>query len=133
MIFAFCGCDTGTRYQFATYNDAKLDRTVLGASLPEFMPASARDINGWYHVEMNEETVEFTFSASDKTAMIFSFSPVSDPKSVCMNEGLMSRRWSDVSKSDKFEFYSRTANKLTECLGIDTDRWRAYYWALPRR
>lgn len=128
---ACCGCDIGTTYQFETYADAKSDKTVRGASLPEFVPASARDINGWYHVETNEQTVEFTLAASDKESMITLFSLAHDPKSVCTSGGLMSQRWSAVYQSNRFEFYSRTDDKLTECLGVNIDRWRAYYWTVP--
>lgn len=128
-----CGCDAGTKYQFATYGEAKSDKTVIGASIPEFVPASAHDINGWYHVETNEQTLEFTLAEPDKAAMIMSFSPVQNSNSICASESFLSRDWSDVRKSDRFEFYFRRDEKLTDCLSVNIDRWRAYYWSFPTK
>lgn len=121
--------DSGTKYQFATYQDAKADKTVIGASLPEFVPASAREIVGWYHVETNRQTTEFSFAPSDRYGMVSSFSPASNSKMICTNDGLHSWSWSDIRKGNRFEFYSKKAlGGSIDCLSIDIDRSRAYYW-----
>jgi hypothetical protein len=135
MILALvcCGCDSGTKYHFETYAEAKSDKTVIGASIPDFVPASSRDINGWYHVETNEQTLEFTFAEPDRAAMIMSFSPVQESKSICTRESLMSRSWSDLRQSDRFEFYFRENEKLNDCLSVNIDQWRAYYWSVPAK
>jgi hypothetical protein len=131
LVLVCCGCDSGTKYHFENYSEAKSDKTVIGASLPGFVPASARDIDGWYHIETNEQTLEFTLAEPDKATMIISFSPVQNLKSICTRESLMSRGWSDVRQGDRFEFYFKTDEKLTECLGINIDRQRVYYWSFP--
>jgi hypothetical protein len=130
LIALVCsGCDSGTKYRFTTFNDAKADKTIVGASLPEFVPSSARDIVGWYHVETNQQTAEFTFAPTDRDVMISMFAVVTDLNAACSNDKLHSRSWSDINKAAKFTFYTRkVSDSLVDCLSIDEDRSRAYYW-----
>jgi hypothetical protein len=129
VVLGCAGCDSGTKYRFATYSDAKADKTILGASIPEFVPSSARQIVGWYHVETNQQTTEFSFASSDLNRIVSSFSELGDSTSVCSIDSLHSWNWSDIRKSSKFRFYSRKMpDGPFDCLSIDTDRSRAYYW-----
>src|SRR5258708_1496294 len=80
--------DTSAHYQYATYADMKNDKNVRAATVPSFVPSSAREIAGRYSVEFNTQTLEFTFDRKDKAPMTSAYQRVAGAESDSIQQKL---------------------------------------------
>lgn len=129
LLALFTACDRGTNYSFSTYKEAKQDTSVLGASIPDFLPESSRDIKGWYSVELNEQIVEFSYSSKDESLLVDSFNPVYTAEETVAKNEFQKYRWNATNSGQRLRFYKKQSVGRVEYLA--TDGSRAYYWSRP--
>lgn len=124
-------CDSGTTYRYASYREIQADVSVTAASVPEFVPRSATEINGWFHVELGQQSVEFKFSPSDAKTMSASFLPVSPDKKVAIQSEFTRKSWNGQPSEGALEYFVRTDRGRLEYLAVDPSQSRAYFWSHP--
>jgi hypothetical protein len=129
LLGLLAACDRGTNYSFSTYKEARQDTSVVGASVPDFLPESSRDIKGWYSVELNEQIVEFAYSAKDESLLVASFRPISAAEETAAKSEFQKYRWSNANTGRPLHFYKKEMKGRVEHLAIDGTH--AYYWSRP--
>jgi len=126
--------DTSTHYEYATYADIKNDRSVHAATVPSFVPRSAREIAGRYNVEFNTQTLEFTFDPKDEASMTSAFQRVSGAEADTIEKKLRGSRWKkDFPSSSDSEVFVRHSHDVVEYLAIDAKNARVYYAEEPSK
>lgn len=124
--------DGGTNYEYATLSDVKNDSSVQAASIPEFVPASAREIVGWYHVETNRQTLEFTFAIADKNLLEHEFKQAKEGEAKEIVEKLGKYRWkTNFPSRQEAVVLSRSGAAGREYLVINSNSLRAFYLLEP--
>lgn len=122
LLGLLAACDRRTNYSFSTYREAKQDTSVIGVSVPDFLPESSRDIKGWY-------SVEFTYSTKDEPLLVALFSPVSVAEETAAKNEFQKYLWGNANTGRLLHFYKKETKGRVEHLAID--RTHAYYWSRP--
>lgn len=118
----------GTSYEYATLSDVNNDSSVQAASIPEFVPASAREIVGWYHVETNRQTLEFAFAIADKNLLERDFKQAKESDAEKIVEKLAKYRWKESLPSrQEAVVLLRSGVEGREYLVINSNSLRAFY------
>jgi hypothetical protein len=126
--------DTSSHYEYATYADIKNDRSVHAATVPSFVPRSAREIVGRYNAEFNTQTLEFAFDPTDEVSMTSAFQRVAGAEGDAIEQKLRSSRWKkDFPSSSDSEVFVRHSHDVVEYLAIDAKNARVYYAAEPSK
>jgi hypothetical protein len=126
--------DTSAHYQYATYADMKNDKNVRAATIPSFVPSSAREIAGRYSVEFNTQTLEFTFDWKDKAPMTSAFQRVAGAESDSIQQKLRDAGWKgDRPGSPDLEVFVRHSPGVVEYMAFDPKNSRVYYAEAPSK
>ena len=133
VIFLFWSdVDGGTNYEYAALSDVKNDSSVQAASIPEFVPPSAREIVGWYHVETNRQTLEFTFASQDKNLLEREFKQAKEGEAKEIAEKLGKYRWKgNFPSRQEAVVLSRSGAEGREYLVINSNSLHAFYLSEP--
>lgn len=130
-VFWLRSSDTSKYYEYATYADLKRDPTVAAASVPEFVPPSARNIWGWYDVDFNVSAVEFEFEDVDRSLVARSFQRALGDQQSVIERKVRTYDWKhEVPRGAGIETFSGD-REGTEYLIIDSNNSRAYYVSEP--
>jgi hypothetical protein len=127
--------DTDAHYEYATYAELKKDKSVHAATVPDFVPGSARDIVGSYNVEFNTQTLEFTFDAADKASLVSTFRGAIGSEADSIVQSMRRARWRrSFPGGSQAEVYVRSGHEqLEEYLAVDVKNGQAYYTAKPSK
>ena len=123
--------DRSTYYTYATYADVKRDTSVKGASVPPFVPRSARDINGWYNVDANAQALEFTFDQSDQAQLVSGFQRATGDDARKVERTLRGYSWKVAMPEDATLAAFTSHDTGLEYLVVDERNGRAYYAVEP--
>jgi len=130
-LLALRSSDRSTYYTYATYADVKRDTTVKGASVPPFVPRSARDITGWYNVDANAQALEFSFDHSDQAQLVSGFQQATGDDAKEVERTLRGYSWKVAMPQDAILAAFTSRNAAGEYLVVDERNGRAYYAAEP--
>ncbi len=126
--------DTSAHYQYATYADIENDKSVHAATVPSFVPRSAREIAGRYNVEFNTQTLEFTFDPRDEAAVTIGFERVAGAEADAIQRKLRGSRWKmEFPGSSDAEIFVRHSHDVAEYMAVDARNSRVYYAAEPSK
>lgn len=123
--------DTDAHYEYTTFAEVEKDKSVHAATVPDFVPGSARDIIGTYNVEFNTQILEFTFDAADKASLVSTFRNAVGSEADAVMKSMRQARWrSSFPASSQAEVYVRSGHEqMEEYLAVDAKNGRAYYTA----
>lgn len=128
VLGSLAACDRTAQYQYATVDEAKQAGSVQAAAIPDFVPPSARDIVGSYHVETNEALVQFSFPKSELPVLTTGFVKKSGSEAADLAAELHRRAWKPALEADRLDLYLRLdAEYAREILAVDKASYRAYW------
>jgi hypothetical protein len=127
LLGLLAACDRGTNYSFSNFKEARHDTSVVGASVPDFLPESSQDIKGWYSVELNEQIIDFSYSANDESLLVASFRPVSGVEEDAAKSEFKKYRWGNTNTGRPLHFYKKETKGKVEHLAVGGTH--AYYWS----
>lgn len=124
--------DSSTYYSYATYAELKRDTGVEGASVPPFVPRSARNISGWYNVDANTQALEFAFDHSKQAEVVRGFRRATGDAGREVERKLRAYRWKSglPEGADLVTFTAHSEG--AEYLIVDERNGKAYYASEPR-
>jgi hypothetical protein len=130
-LFVLKSSDRSTYYTYATYAEVERDTSVKGASVPPFVPRSARDITGWYDVDANAQALEFIFDQSDQAQLVSGFQQATGDEAKAVKRTLRGYSWKVAMPEDATLAAFTSHNAGVEYLVLDERNGRAYYATEP--
>ncbi|MEP7242865.1 MAG: hypothetical protein ABI885_04190 [Gammaproteobacteria bacterium] len=125
--------DSSTYYEYATYTELKRDTGVQAASVPEFVPRSARNISGWYNVDANIQALEFAFDRSEQADVVRRFQRATGDAGREVERKLRGYRWKDAFPEGSGLVAFTGHEEGSQFLIVDERNGRAYYAVEPSK
>ena len=122
LLLALVGCSEQIDETYATYADAQRGGAIERGWIPDFVPASARDITDSHNLDTNRQTLQFKIPSSNVGTMVARLRFVS-----AEDERAAAKLSTEHGFGAASEAYVVCSEPLNGALAVDRKSGRAVY------